>query len=99
MTNLEPNRSLTPTLNSDLEQLRENLESGAIEAALGERMAQHVRQGLSEAHAMLLYHADDVRDSIEAFFYDKCGVPAMQVAGACRRRGIIGCVHTQRATR
>ena len=71
---------------SSIGELRENLESGAIEAALGQRMAQHVRQGLSEAHAMLLYHADDLRDSIERFLLDKCGVAAVQVTGACRRR-------------
>ena len=71
---------------SSIEALREKLESGEIEAALGQRMAQHVRQGLSEAHAILLYHADDLRDAIESFLSDKCGAAAVQVAGACRRR-------------
>jgi DNA polymerase (family X) len=71
---------------SSIEGLREKLESGEIEAALGQRMAQHVRQGLSDAHAILLYHADDLRDAIEAFLSDKCGVAATQVAGVCRRR-------------
>ena len=37
------------------------LESGEIEKRLGLRMAQHVRQGLTETHAMLLYRADDLR--------------------------------------
>src|SRR5258708_26966483 len=37
---------------SSIESLREKLESGEIESALGLRMAQHVRQGLSQAHAM-----------------------------------------------
>ena len=71
---------------SSIEALREKLESGEIEAALGQRMAQHVRHGLSEAHAMLLYHADDLQGAIEAFLIGKCGVTAVQVAGACRRR-------------
>ena len=71
---------------SSIEALREKLESGEIESALGQRMAQHVRQGLSEAHAMLLYHADDLQGAIEAFLIEKCGVTAVQVVGACRRR-------------
>ena len=71
---------------SSIEALREKLESGEIEAALGPRMAQHVRRGLSEAHAMLLYHADDLQGPIEAFLTGKCGVTAVQVVGACRRR-------------
>ena len=71
---------------SSIEALRERLESGEIEAVLGQRMAQHVRQGLSEAHVMLLYQADDLQGAIEAFLREKCGVAAVQVAGACRRR-------------
>uniref|UniRef100_Q01R88 PHP C-terminal domain protein n=1 Tax=Solibacter usitatus (strain Ellin6076) TaxID=234267 RepID=Q01R88_SOLUE len=71
---------------SSIEELREKLESGAIAAALGQRMAQHVRQGLSEAHAILLYHADDLQGAIEGFLIGKCGVAAVQVVGACRRR-------------
>jgi DNA polymerase (family X) len=71
---------------SSIGELREKLESGQIEAALGQRMAQHVRQGISETHAMLLYHADDLQGAIEAFLLDKCGVTAVRVVGACRRR-------------
>ena len=71
---------------SSIEALREKLESGEIESALGLRMAQHVRQGLSEAHAMLLYRADDLRDAIEEFLLAKCAAKAVQVVGACRRR-------------
>src|SRR3954466_15796325 len=71
---------------SSIEALREKLETGEIEAALGQRMAQHVRQGLSEAHAVLLYHADDLKDAIEIFLTDKCGVTAVQMVGTCRRR-------------
>jgi hypothetical protein len=49
-------------------------------------MAQHVRQGLSDAHAMLLYRADELRDAIEEYLLAKCGAKAAQVVGACRRR-------------
>src|SRR5258708_28097862 len=49
-------------------------------------MAQHVRQGLSEGHAMLLYRADDLREAIEEFLLAKCAVKAVQIVGACRRR-------------
>ncbi len=69
-----------------IEELRTRLESGAIESALGGRMAQHVRQGLSEAHAMLLYRADDVRDAVQEFLVEKCGVKEVQVTGDARRR-------------
>ena len=71
---------------ASLEGLREKLESGEIEAALGLRMAQHVRQGLSQAQAMLLYRADDLRTAVEEFLLEKCRVKAAQVVGACRRR-------------
>jgi DNA polymerase (family 10) len=69
-----------------IEELREKLERGEIESSLGLRMAQHVRQGLTEAHAMLLYRADGLRNSIEHFLFEKCGVKIAQVVGACRRR-------------
>jgi len=71
---------------SSIEALREKLESGEIESALGHRMTQHVRQGLSQAHAMLLYRADDLRDTIEESLLAKCAVKAAQVVGAFRRR-------------
>jgi DNA polymerase (family 10) len=71
---------------SSLEELREKLESGEIESALGLRMAEHVRQGLSDAHSMLLYRADDLRDSIEEFLLAKCAAKAVHVVGAYRRR-------------
>jgi DNA polymerase (family 10) len=71
---------------SSIDALREKLESGEIESVLGLRMAQHIRQGLSEAQAMLLYRADTLRDAIEEFLLAKCAVKAVQVVGACRRR-------------
>jgi DNA polymerase (family 10) len=71
---------------SSIEELRAHLESGSIEEKLGARMAQHVRQGLTETHAMLLYRADDLRDAVEEFLVGPCGVRRAEVAGECRRR-------------
>ncbi len=67
-------------------ELRKQLESGAIEKALGPRMAQHVRQGLTETHEMLLYRADDLRYAAEEFLVSKCGVRRAEVVGDYRRR-------------
>jgi DNA polymerase (family 10) len=71
---------------SSLEALRENLENGEIERALGPRMAQHVRQGLTETHAMLLYRTDDLRIAVEEFLLEKCGVRRAEAVGDYRRR-------------
>jgi DNA polymerase (family 10) len=71
---------------SSIEELRAHLENGAIERQFGARMAQHVRQGLAEIHAMLLYRADDLRDAVEEFLVRSCGVRRAEVAGECRRR-------------
>ncbi len=71
---------------STAKDLRERLESGAIEKALGARMAYHIRQGLTDTHAMLLYHADTLREAIEEFLIGRCGVRRAEVAGDYRRR-------------
>lgn len=71
---------------SSVEDLRTHLENGAIETLFGARMAQHVRQGLTETHAMLLYHADDLRGAIEAFLAGPCGARRAETAGDYRRR-------------
>src|SRR6202171_2767868 len=70
---------------SSVEELREQLESGAIEKVLGQRMAQHVRQGLTETHGMLLYRADDLRDAVEEFLGATCGGRRAGGAGGDRR--------------
>ena len=49
-------------------------------------MAYHIRQGLTETHAMLLYHADGLREAIEKFLLGRCGVRRAQVTGDYRRR-------------
>jgi DNA polymerase (family 10) len=71
---------------SSVEELRGKLESGEIEEVLGQRMAQHVRQGLTEIHAMLLYRADDLRDAIEEFLLGPCRVRRAEAVGEIRRR-------------
>ncbi len=69
-----------------VEELREKLENGEIEKNLGLRMAQHVRQGLTEAHAMLLYRAHDLCIAVEEFLLEKCGVRRVEAVGDYRRR-------------
>jgi DNA polymerase (family 10) len=71
---------------STVEELRERLESGEIEKVFGARMSYHVRQGLTQTTAMLLYHADTLRDAIEEFLITRCGVERAEVAGDYRRR-------------
>ena len=71
---------------STVEALQEKLESGDIERIFGARMAQHVRQGLTETHAMLLYRADDLCAALEEFLLGPCGVKRAQAAGDYRRR-------------
>jgi DNA polymerase (family X) len=69
-----------------VEELRERLENGEIEKHLGLRMAQHVRQGVTEAHAMLLYRAHDLRAAVEEYLLEKCGVRRAEAVGDYRRR-------------
>ena len=71
---------------ASIKALRERLESGEIEQVLGLRTAQHIRQGLSETRAILLYKADDLRDAVEEFLITRCGVRRAEVVGAYRRR-------------
>jgi DNA polymerase (family 10) len=71
---------------ASIEELRDQLENGQIEKLLGSRAAQHIRQGLIETHAMLLYRADDLRDAVEEFLLGPCRVRRAQIAGASRRR-------------
>lgn len=71
---------------SSVEELRDRLDSGEIEQVLGLRMAQHIRQGLTETHAMLLYRADDLRAAVEEFLLGACRVRRAEVTGEVRRR-------------
>ncbi|PWU01068.1 MAG: DNA polymerase III, partial [Terriglobia bacterium] len=69
-----------------VDALRQKLDAGEIEKSLGLRLAQHIRQGLTETHAMLLYRADDLRASIEDFLLARCGTRRVEAAGDYRRR-------------
>ena len=71
---------------SSTEALRESLENGTIARELGPRMAQHVSQGLIEAHAMLLSRAHDLRLAVEEFLLEKAGARRVEAAGDYRRR-------------
>jgi DNA polymerase (family X) len=71
---------------SSTEALRESLENGTIARVLGLRMAQHVSQGLTEAHAMLLSRAHDLRLAMEEFLLGKAAARRVEVVGDYRRR-------------
>jgi len=71
---------------SSIDALREKLESGELEKAVGLRAAQHVRQGLTETHAILLYKAHDLRNAVEEFLLNRCGARAAEAVGDYRRR-------------
>jgi DNA polymerase (family 10) len=71
---------------SSVDELRQSLTSGEVEKLFGARMAQHIRQGLIDVHAMLLYHADDLSPAIEAFLLGPCAVKRADAAGDYRRR-------------
>ena len=71
---------------SSLNELRQRIETGDVGKVFGNRMAQHIRQGLTETHAMLLYRADDLRELIEEFLLNVCHVRRAEAAGDYRRR-------------
>jgi DNA polymerase (family 10) len=69
-----------------VEELREKLEGGELQQVLGARMAQHVRQGVMETHAMLLHKAHELRRAVEEFLLDVCRVRQVEAVGEYRRR-------------
>jgi hypothetical protein len=71
---------------SSLDELRQRIDNGEIEKLFGNRMAQHIQQGLAETHAMLLYRADDLSELIEEFLLNACQVRRAEAAGDYRRR-------------
>jgi DNA polymerase (family 10) len=71
---------------ASVDELRATLESGELERALGSRLAGHVRQGVTETHAMLLYKAHELRQAVEDFLLDVCKVRAVDAVGDYRRR-------------
>jgi DNA polymerase (family 10) len=68
-----------------IEALRQTLESGEIRRKMGARMAEHVRQGLFESHALLLYGADPLCEALLAFLM-RSGARRAALTGECRRR-------------
>jgi DNA polymerase (family X) len=71
---------------ASVDELRSKLENGELEQALGARLAQHVRQGITETHAILLYRAHELRQAVEHFLLDICKVRAAEAVGDYRRR-------------
>jgi DNA polymerase (family 10) len=70
---------------SSIGELRTALDSGDIERSFGARMAQHVKQGLIQSNAILLYSAHAVAGSIEDFLRRRCKA-RIEAAGDYRRR-------------
>jgi DNA polymerase (family 10) len=71
---------------SSIAELRKAFEAGEIERVFGARTAQHVRQGLLETHAILLYKAHDLRLAIEEYLLRNGHVGRIEAMGAYRRR-------------
>ena len=70
---------------SSIEELRKALDSGKIDEVYGARMAQHIRQGLIESNAILLYHAHSLVAAIQHFLLKQCGAMRAIAAGDYRR--------------
>ena len=71
---------------SSVPALAEKLGAGEIALTFGPRMDEHVRQGLSERHDMLLYEAEDTAAAVVKFPLNQCGVRKAEVTGDFRRR-------------
>ncbi len=69
-----------------IDELREKLDNGAIEQTLGSKLAQHVRQGITETHAMLLYRAHELCSAVGAFLLETKNVRRIAAVGDYRRR-------------
>jgi DNA polymerase (family X) len=54
--------------------------------ALGPRMEQHVRQGLTNSEQILLYDADPIAEAVRRFLLESCKVTRAELSGDCRRR-------------
>jgi DNA polymerase (family X) len=70
---------------SSITELRQALESGQIEQVFGARMAQHIRQGLIDSNAILLYHAHSLVAAIQHFLLKQCNAVRAVAAGDYRR--------------
>ena len=70
---------------SSITELRQALDSGQIDKTFGARMAQHIRQGLIESNAILLYHAHSLVAAIQHFLLKQCDATRAIAAGDYRR--------------
>jgi DNA polymerase (family 10) len=71
---------------SSIDELKSKLDEGEIQTVMGARAEHHVRQGLTESHAMLLYRADDLHLAVEEYLLGRCRVKRAEAAGDFRRR-------------
>ena len=71
---------------SSVAALKEKLSNGEIAAALGAKMAQHVRHALMPSPEVLLYEADNIVPRIRDFLINKCRVSRAEGVGDYRRR-------------
>ena len=70
---------------SSISELRQALDSGQIDGAFGARIAQHIRQGLVDSNAILLYHAHSLVAAIQHFLLKQCNAVRAIAAGDYRR--------------
>jgi hypothetical protein len=49
-------------------------------------MAQHIEQGLTETHAMMLHWADELRIAVEEYLVGPCRARRAEAVGEYRRR-------------
>lgn len=70
---------------SSIGELRQALDNGQIDEVFGARMAQHIRQGLIESNAILLYHAHSLVAAIQHFLMKQCNVVRAVATGDFRR--------------
>jgi DNA polymerase (family X) len=71
---------------SSIADLKSALESGEIERSLGQRMAQHIRQGLIDSRAILLYQSHALCAAIAQFLLERCEAIRAAAVGDYRRK-------------
>jgi DNA polymerase (family X) len=71
---------------SNLQQLKDKLDTGAIRDKFGARMDFHVRRGLDDRPRHLLWSIEDIADRIEDYLRHLRSVANVSVAGSLRRK-------------
>jgi DNA polymerase (family X) len=69
-----------------LTELKDALESGRLDEQFDRRTVFHIRQGLSDRRRILLWEADRIAATIQAFVERHSGVSRFSTAGSLRRR-------------